>query len=118
MFVKSIVDSSAHTHVRTHALARGRLELGAQRGWNQLELLCREGRVRVACNGVMLTDYCDPAMAPGGHARGDGADSPNGDGGHRIALQAPLAQPGKVSEMHYRGLLLAERPEDRMLTVR
>ena len=118
--------------------------LSARHGWNQVELLGQAGsRLRLAVNGVELLDY--PCVGPAnarfvvgsGSGGGDTATTNSGGGAvvggggaaaaglaerhggsHRIALQQPLAAAGEVVEMHYRGLLLAERPEDRLLTVR
>lgn len=91
----------------------------ARRGWNQVELLCAAGRLRLAVNGVQLLDYS--TAPPQGPAAGDGGPAVASGGAgvrHRIALQQPLAAAGEVGEMHFRGLLLAEQPEDRLLTVR
>ena len=68
--------------------------------WNRIEILVIGDRIRMAANGVLIMDFIDqPGLLKA---------SPIG-----LQLHAN-AQP---QEHHFRGLILTEKPEDRMLTV-
>ena len=67
--------------------------------WNRIEILVIGDRIRMAANGVLFMDFTDkPGMLKA---------SP-------IGLQ--LHANNQPQEYHFRGLLLTEKPEDRMLT--
>ena len=68
--------------------------------WNRIEILVIGDRIRMAANGVLFMDFTDkPDMLTA---------SP-------IGLQ--LHANNQPQEHHFRGLILTEKPEDRMLTV-
>ena len=68
--------------------------------WNRIEILVIGDRIRMAANGVAFMDFTDkPDMLKA---------SP-------IGLQ--LHANNQPQEFHFRGLILTEKPEDRMLTV-
>ena len=67
--------------------------------WNRIEILVIGDRIRMAANGTLFMDFTDkPDMLKA---------SP-------IGLQ--LHANNQPQEYHFRGLILAEKPEDRMLT--
>jgi type 1 glutamine amidotransferase len=73
---------------------------GHQHDWNQMEILAIGSRIRFAVNGQLVADWTDP--------------------------KPELCQPGAIGlqlhsnkvaqEVQFRGLLLSENPEDRMIT--
>ncbi len=68
--------------------------------WNQIEILVRGERIRVAANGKLVFDFTDkPEMLKA---------SP-------IGLQ--LHANNRPQEWRFRGLILSENPEDKLLTV-
>lgn len=68
--------------------------------WNRIEILVIGDRIRMAANGTLFMDFTDkPDMLRA---------SP-------IGLQ--LHANNQPQEFHFRGLILAAKPEDRMLTV-
>ena len=68
--------------------------------WNRIEILVIGDRIRMAANGTLFMDFTDkPDMLKA---------SP-------IGLQLHANQ--QPQEHHFRGLILTEKPEDRMLTV-
>ena len=81
------------------------MRIGSPHGWNQIELLCVEGRVRMAVNGCPLLDWHDP----------DPSVIKTGP----IGLQCHWMPVGEYSETHFRGLVLCEDPtEDGLITLR
>jgi type 1 glutamine amidotransferase len=69
--------------------------------WNRMEILAIGSRIRHAANGQLVADWTDPMpelCRPG-----------------QIGLQ--LHSNSVPQEVHFRGLILAENPEDRMITV-
>lgn len=69
--------------------------------WNRVEILVRGDRIRMAANGTEVVDFIDqPEMLQA---------SP-------IGLQ--LHGNAEPQEYHFRGLVLSESPEDRLVTVR
>lgn len=75
---------------------------GRQHDWNQMEILAIGNRIRLAVNGKLVADWSDPKpelCQPG-----------------PIALQ--LHSNKVAQEVQFRGLLLSENPEDRMVTVK
>ena len=69
--------------------------------WNQIEVLVIGDRIRMVANGQLIIDFTDqPGMLKA---------SP-------IGLQ--LHGNNRPQEYHFRGLLLSEKPEDRLLTLK
>jgi hypothetical protein len=70
-------------------------------GWNKMEILAIDDRIRLAVNGQLVADWRDPQPA--------------------TCVAGPLGlqhHSNKVAqEIHFRGLILSEDPEDRMITV-
>jgi hypothetical protein len=67
--------------------------------WNRIEILVLDNRIRMAANGELMIDYTDkPELL---------RESP-------IGLQ--IHANSKPEGYHFRGLLLSENPEDRLLT--
>lgn len=68
--------------------------------WNQIEILVIGNRIRFACNGTQVFDFTDkPEMLK---------KSP-------VALQ--LHSNGRPQEYRFRGLVLTENPEDRLISI-
>lgn len=79
-------------------------QYGSSHGWNQTELLCVGGRVRIVTNGVVTTDWTDPdpsMVSPG-----------------PIALQLHKMDIGQAQEVHFRGLVIVDDPSDVLLSVK
>jgi hypothetical protein len=70
-------------------------------GWNRLEILAIDDRIRLAVNGKFVADWRDPM--------------PELCGEGPLGLQ--LHSNTVAQEVHFRGLLLAENPIDEMITV-
>jgi len=71
-------------------------------GWNRMEILAIDNRIRLAVNGKEVADWIDP--------------KPELCGPGPIGLQLHA---NKVpQEIRFRGLLLSENPEDRLVTVK
>jgi hypothetical protein len=94
------------------AYRRNRVEPAEQKGpikdhaaekkgdWNRIEILVLGNRIRMAANGILIFDFTDePEML---------RSCP-------IGLQ--LHSNGRPQEFRFRGLLLSEKPADRLLTV-
>lgn len=82
---------------------RGALQIGAEKkgDWNLIEILVLGDRIRFAANGTQIFDFTDqPGML---------RESP-------IALQ--LHSNTKPQEYRFRGLVLTENPEDRLVTTK
>jgi len=79
----------------------GRARKADNKGWNQMEILAIGDRIRLAVNGQEVADWTDP--------------KPELCGEGPLGLQLHA---NKVpQEVHFRGLILAENPEDRLITV-
>jgi hypothetical protein len=74
---------------------------GRQHEWNQMEILAQPPRIRFAVNGKLVADWTDP--------------KPELCGEGPLGLQ--LHSNKVPQEVQFRGLILAENPEDRMVTV-
>ncbi len=74
---------------------------GRQHDWNQLEILAQPPRIRLVVNGQFGADWTDP--------------KPDLCGEGPLGLQ--LHSNKVAQEVHFRGLILAENPADRLLTV-
>ena len=74
---------------------------GRQHDWNQMEILAQPPRIRFAVNGQLAADWTDP--------------KPELCGEGPLGLQ--LHSNKTPQEVHFRGLILSENPEDRMVTV-
>jgi len=70
-------------------------------GWNRMEILAIGDRIRLAVNGKEVADWKDP--------------QPELCGSGPIGLQ--LHSNTVPQEVHFRGLILSEDPEDRLITV-
>jgi hypothetical protein len=70
-------------------------------GWNKMEILAIGDRIRLAVNGKEVADWKDP--------------KPELIGEGPIGLQ--LHSNNVPQEVHFRGLILSENPEDRLVTV-
>jgi type 1 glutamine amidotransferase len=70
-------------------------------GWNRMEILAISPRIRLAVNGKEVADWTDP--------------KPELVGPGPIGLQ--LHSNKVPQEVHFRGLILSENPEDRLITV-
>jgi 3-keto-disaccharide hydrolase len=70
-------------------------------GWNKMEILATGHRIRLAVNGQLVADWLDP--------------QPDLCGEGPIGLQ--LHSNTVPQEVHFRGLILSENPDDRMITV-
>jgi hypothetical protein len=70
-------------------------------GWNRLEILAIDDRIRLAVNGKLVADWRDPM--------------PELCGEGPLGLQ--LHSNTVAQEVHFRGLVLAENPIDEMITV-
>lgn len=79
----------------------GRAKKADNKGWNKMEILAIGDRIRLAVNGQLVADWRDP--------------QPDTCVAGPIALQH---HNNKVpQEIHFRGLILSENPEDKMITV-
>jgi len=79
----------------------GRAKKADNGGWNKMEILAIKPRIRLAVNGQLVADWTDP--------------QPELCGVGPIGLQH---HSNKVAqEIQFRGLILSENPEDRMITV-
>jgi hypothetical protein len=79
----------------------GRARKADNGGWNKLEILATGHRIRLAVNGQQVADWEDP--------------QPELCGAGPIGLQ--LHSNTVPQEVHFRGLVLSENPEDRLITV-
>jgi hypothetical protein len=70
-------------------------------GWNKMEILAIGDRIRLAVNGKEVADWRDP--------------KPELIGEGPLGLQ--LHSNKVPQEVHFRGLILAENPEDKLVTV-
>lgn len=74
---------------------------GRQHEWNQMEILAQPPRIRFAVNGELAADWTDPKP--------------------ELCVEGPLGlqlHSNKTpQEVHFRGLILSENPEDRLITV-
>ncbi len=70
-------------------------------GWNKMEILAIGDRIRLAVNGKEVADWRDP--------------KPELVGEGPLGLQ--LHSNKVPQEVHFRGLILSENPEDRLVTV-
>ncbi len=70
-------------------------------GWNRMEILAIDSRIRLAVNGKEVADWTDP--------------KPELCGSGPIGLQ--LHSNTVPQEVHFRGLILAENPTDRLISV-
>ena len=71
-------------------------------GWNQMEILAIGNHIRLAVNGKLVADWKDP--------------KPEYCEAGPIGLQ--LHSNRVPQEVHFRGLLIAENPQDKMVTVK
>lgn len=74
---------------------------GRQHEWNQMEILAIGDRIRHVINGKLVADWTDP--------------QPELCGTGPIGLQ--LHSNSVPQEVHFRGLVLSEDPEDKLITV-
>lgn len=76
-------------------------EAGHQHDWNQMEILAIGDRIRFALNGKLVADWTDPKP--------------------ELCEEGPIGlqlHSNKVpQEIHFRGLILTEDPENKMVTV-
>ena len=74
---------------------------GRQHDWNQMEILAIGSRIRHAINGQAVADWTDPQP--------------------ELCKEGPIGlqlHSNKVAqEIHFRGLLLTENPEDKLVTI-
>lgn len=79
----------------------GRAKKADNGGWNRMEILAIGNRIRLAVNGQEVADWEDPMP--------------------ELCAAGPLGlqlHSNKVpQEVHFRGLILSEKPEDRLVTV-
>jgi hypothetical protein len=73
-------------------------------GWNQVEILAVGNRIRIAINGVKTSDWTDPEPY---HIR----EGP-------IALQQHWMNMGEEQIVLFRGLVIADDPEDYLITTK
>lgn len=67
--------------------------------WNRIEILVLGNRIRMVANGELVIDYTDkPELL------------------RESAIGLQIHANSKPEEYHFRGLLLSEKPEDRLLT--
>lgn len=78
----------------------GRAQKADNKGWNKIEILAIAPRIRVAVNGQAVADWTDP--------------KPDLCGEGPLGLQ--LHSNSVPQEVHFRGLILAESPEDKLVT--
>ncbi len=74
---------------------------GRQHEWNQMEILAIGNRIRHVINGKVVADWTDP--------------QPELCGTGPLGLQ--LHSNGVPQEVHFRGLVVSENPEDTLITV-
>jgi hypothetical protein len=79
----------------------GRAAKADNKDWNKMEILAIGNRIRLAVNGQLVADWEDP--------------KPELCGEGPIGLQ--LHSNNVPQEVRFRGLILSENPEDRMITV-
>jgi hypothetical protein len=79
----------------------GRAKKADNGGWNKMEILAVAPRIRLAVNGQDVADWTDP--------------QPDLCGEGPIGLQ--LHSNTVAQEVQFRGLILSENPEDRLITV-
>ncbi len=79
----------------------GRAQKADNGGWNRMEILAIGSRIRLAVNGQEVADWTDP--------------QPELCGAGPIALQ--LHSNKVAQEVHFRGLILSENPDDRLITL-
>ena len=89
----------AHRRNRVAPVGRGN-ELEKKGQWNQIEILVRGARIRLAANGEEVFDF---------------TDKPELLQACQLGLQ--LHSNGQPQEYHFRSLLLTEEPEDQLVTV-
>ncbi len=70
-------------------------------GWNKMEILAIQPRIQLAVNGKLVADWTDP--------------KPDLCAAGPLGLQ--LHSNSVPQEVHFRGLILSEDPEDRLITV-
>lgn len=80
----------------------GRAKKADNKDWNRMEILAIGDRIRLAVNGKLVADWKDPR--------------PELCGEGPIGLQ--LHSNRVAQEVRFRGLILSENPEDRMITVK
>lgn len=80
----------------------GRAKKADNGGWNKMEILAIKPRIRLAVNGQEVADWTDP--------------QPELCGVGPIGLQLH-SNPNVAQEVQFRGLILSENPEDRLITV-
>ena len=80
----------------------GRAKKADNKDWNKMEILAIGNRIRLAVNGQEVADWEDPM--------------PELCGEGPIGLQLH-SNPGVVQEVRFRGLILSENPEDKLITV-
>jgi hypothetical protein len=71
------------------------------KGWNRMEILAQQPRIRLAVNGQLVADWKEP--------------KPELAGEGPIGLQ--LHSNSVPQEVQFRGLILSENPEDKLITV-
>jgi hypothetical protein len=79
----------------------GRAKKADNGGWNKMEILATGHRIRLAVNGQLVADWEDP--------------KPELCGEGPLGLQ--LHNNTVAQEVHFRGLVLSENPEDKLITV-
>lgn len=79
----------------------GRAKKADNKGWNKMEILAIAPRIRLAVNGQLVADWTDP--------------KPELCGTGPIGLQ--LHSNKVAQEVQFRGLILAEDPQDKLVTV-
>jgi hypothetical protein len=75
---------------------------GRQHDWNQMEILAQPPRIRLVVNGQLVADWSDP--------------KPELCGEGPLGLQ--LHSNKEAQEVQFRSLILAEDPQDQLLTVK
>ena len=80
----------------------GRAQKADNKDWNKMEILAIGHRIRLAVNGQEVADWED--------------DKPELCGEGPIGLQLH-SNPGVAQEVRFRGLILSENPEDKLITV-
>lgn len=90
-----------HGRKLIHRNEREAAQAGRQHEWNKIEILAQGNRIRLAINGVPVSDWRDP--------------QPDGIKEGPIALQ--LHSNEESQEVRFRKLLLETFPEDRLVTL-
>jgi hypothetical protein len=80
----------------------GRAQKADNKDWNKMEILAIAPRIRLAVNGQLVADWTDP--------------KPELCGEGPIGLQ--LHSNNVAQEVRFRGLILAENPQDKLVTVK